>query len=123
MSDVGFCLHARKRANARCMYYIRFKSPWGEWRSGVPSGKTNEDAARRWAVEQIETGNVPNSRGRIPTLHGWAAGFFGVDGRYDRAKRAWCRKLLGRLANKVDGSQERWVIVSYSDRRSSVDYV
>ena len=116
MVDAGFSVYARTRKSKRPIYYARFKTELG-WTSGKKTNCTSKEAAERWAREQIETGRVTMPGGPTPTLDGWAAGFFGVDGRYDAAKKARGRELSQTYVKNLGRHYEKYLSPVFGRKR------
>jgi integrase len=83
-----FTLYSRPRKRGKPIYYVRYKKPGGGWTIAVSTGHTSEGAAETYALEQLKTGAVASGANEVPTFAQWAAGFWGIGGRYDRARCA-----------------------------------
>ena len=116
MADAGFSVYARQRKAKKSIYYARFKTEKG-WTTGKNTGCTSREAAERWALEQIETGKIQLPGGPVPTLDGWAAGFFGVDGRYDKAKKARGRELSQTYVKNLDRHYNKYLSPAFGKKR------
>jgi len=83
-----FTLYTRPRKRGKPIYYVRYKKLGGGWTIAVSTGHTSEGAAEGYALEQLSAGAVAPAAGDVPTFAQWAVGFWGIGGRYDRARRA-----------------------------------
>jgi integrase len=83
-----FTLYTRPRKRGKSVYYVRYRKPEGGWTIAQCTGQTSEGAAETYALEQLRTGAVALTADEVPTFAQWAAGFWVMDGRYDRARRA-----------------------------------
>jgi integrase len=83
-----FTLYTRPRKRGKPVYYVRYKKPEGGWTIAQCTGQTSEGAAETYALEQLRTGAVSPTTDEVRTFAQWAAGFWDMDGRYDRARRA-----------------------------------
>lgn len=117
MRDAGFFVYSRKRKTQKPLYYARFRLSDGTWTAGKNTGCTNREAAEIWAQEQIDTGKVGKPAGPNPTLDGWAAGFYGVDGRYDKAKKARGYKLSACYLENIGRSYRKYLSPAFGPRK------
>ncbi|MGA2977568.1 MAG: tyrosine-type recombinase/integrase [Spirochaetia bacterium] len=83
-----FTLYTRPRKRGKPVYYVRYRKPEGGWTIAQCTGQTSEGAAETYALEQLRTGAVAPTADEVPTFAQWAAGFWDIGGRYDRARRA-----------------------------------
>jgi len=48
-----YYLYTRPRKDGKKVFYVKFRSPDGEYLSGKSTGETDQSAAEAWAIEQI----------------------------------------------------------------------
>lgn len=53
----------RQGKRYRYTYYVQFRDQEGNYTSAISTGETSEGAARAWALEYLQRGNVPTHRG------------------------------------------------------------
>ena len=117
MGTVGFNLRSRTRKTQKPLYYARFRLSAGKWTAWRNTGCTNRETAGIWAQEQIDTGKIGQPAGPNPTLDGWAAGFYGVDGRYDTAKKARGYHLSACYLANLGRSYKKYISPAFGRRK------
>jgi integrase len=86
-----YYLYARRRKDGKKVFYVKFRTPDGEYLSGRSTGETDPSAAEAWAIEEITNGRV-RVRADI-RFDAYAKDFFLWDGPYVKHLRNRGRRI------------------------------
>jgi integrase len=95
-----YYLYTRPVKNGKKVFYVKFRSPDGEYMSGKSTGETDQSAAEAWAIQQIAGGKV-RVRADIP-FEAYARNFFLWDGPYVKHLRNRGRKIGKSHASRMN---------------------
>jgi integrase len=112
-----YYLYTRKRKDGKKVFYVKFRSPEGEYLTGKSTGETDQSAAEAWAIEQIVQGRV-RVRADI-RFDAYAKDFFRWEGPYVKHLRNRGRNIGKSHAKRMNAMIENHLNDFFGKRKLS----